>query len=132
MDPVTHAMRVTSADNETVGSFQVELYSPRQAARKGVKMALTALFLAILSVVLPVIHFVSVPLGILASPFVGIYYYLTRKGTPKCMTADFVCPDCQASNHVAAPKMAELYESVCVQCQHKIQLTPLSGPDCGA
>jgi hypothetical protein len=82
----------------------------------------------VVSIVLPVIHFVSVPLGILASPFIGLYYFKTSKGAAKGMTADFVCPDCNAPNHVSAPRIADRHESICVACQHKIDLTPLPEP----
>jgi hypothetical protein len=123
-----HSLRVTSPDGQTVASYRVHHYSTRQAVNRGLKMTLTAFLWSVVSVVLPVIHFVSVPLGILASPFIGLYYYHRSKGAPRSMTADFVCPDCHTPNHVSAPEIAARYESVCVNCQQKIALTPMTEP----
>lgn len=125
MEHAFHAMQVKSNRNEAVGNYRVERYTPRQALYKGVKMAMVTLLAAILSILLPGIHFVSVPLGILASPFVGAYYYRSSKGAPKSMTGDFLCPDCHAPNHVAAPRITSFYETRWVQCQGEIRLTPL-------
>lgn len=78
---------------------------------------------AILSIVLPGLHFITVPLGILASPFVGVYFYITSKGTVKRMTGDFLCPECQANNHMAF--RTPPYSGNCPQCQLDFQVTPL-------
>jgi hypothetical protein len=128
MQSAPRTLRAASTDNKTIGSYRVEHYSTKQALQRGLKMSLTAFLWSVVSIVLPVIHFVSVPLGILASPFIGLYYFYMSKGVPRSMTADFVCPDCQTPNHVSAPKVAARYESVCVNCQHKIELTPLTEP----
>lgn len=79
---------------------------------------------AILSIVLPGLHFITVPLGILASPFVGIYFYRTRKGTVKRIVGDFLCPECRANNHVTF-RAAPPYFGNCIQCQHDFQLALL-------
>lgn len=125
MERAPHSMQVKSADNETVGGYRVERYTAGEARRKGVKMALGTLLAAILSILLPGIHFVSVPLGILASPFVGIYFFRSLNGAPRSMTGDFLCPDCQAANHVSAPRVSSWYEIRCAQCRHEIRLTPM-------
>ena len=124
MSQISHPLQVLSSDKESVGSYQVVRYTAKEAMFKGLMMFLVTLVAAIVSVVLPGVHFVSVPLGILASPFVGAYFYTTRKGAPKSMTGDFLCPECHASNHVAAPRIASSYESKCIQCQHELRLVP--------
>jgi hypothetical protein len=78
MEETSHAIQVKSADKETVGSYRLEYYTPGEARSKGIKMFFVTLAAAIVSVVLPGVHFVSVPLGILASPLVGVYFYKTR------------------------------------------------------
>jgi hypothetical protein len=128
MKAALYPLRATSPDNQTIGSYRVEHYSTKQALHRGSKVTLTVFLWSVVSVVLPVIHFVSVPLGILVSPFIGLYYFHRSKGAPGSMTADFVCPDCRAPNHVSAPKIADRYESICVKCQHKIELTPIAEP----
>lgn len=119
------ALRVASADRQSTGSFTVEHYSPRQALQLGLRMGLKTLLWAVLSIVVPVVHFVSVPLGILAAPIVGLYYFRTRRGAPMSMSAQFDCPECHAANQVSAPKLADRYESTCRHCQQKLELIPL-------
>ncbi len=87
-------------------------------------MFVLTLLAAILSIVLPGLHFITVPLGVLASPFVGIYFYRrTSKGAVKQINGDFLCPECQANNHVAF-RGAPPYSYKCVQCQHDLQVRP--------
>jgi Zn ribbon nucleic-acid-binding protein len=79
---------------------------------------------AVLSILLPGLHFITVPLGVLASPFVGMYVFLTRKGAVKRTAGEFSCPECQASNDVAF-RGSPSYFVNCVQCQHSLQVAPL-------
>lgn len=101
MSQISQPLQVYCNDKETVGSCQVELYTTGGAVLQGVKMFVLTLFGAIISIILPGLHFITVPLGILASPFVGIYFFRTSKGALKRMTVDFLCPECQANNNVA-------------------------------
>jgi hypothetical protein len=87
------------------------------------KMFVLTVLVAIISIILPGLHFITVPLGILASPFIGIYIYFTRKGAVKRMTGEFFCPECQANNHVAF-RGSPPYSYKCVQCQHDFQVRP--------
>jgi hypothetical protein len=125
MNQTSHQMQVHCNGKEAVGSCQVELYTTGGAALKGVKMFVLVLFGAVLTVVLPGLHFVTVPFGVLASPFVGIYFFVTRKGAVKTMTGDFLCPECQANNHVEFKKGLPPYFGQCVQCQHDFQAESL-------
>lgn len=126
MSETVYAMQVQSSKgNESLGSCQFENYTSKDALYIGVKMTLVTLLLTIFSIALPGIHFVSVPLGILALPFVGIYYYRTRKGTPKSMAGNFVCSACHATNNVYAPRITPYYIIKCVQCHDEIRLIPL-------
>lgn len=124
MEATAHSMQVKAGDKETVGSYRLAYYTPQEARKKGVKMCLVTLAAAIVSVVLPGVHFVSVPLGILASPLVGVYVYKTRKGAAKSMAADFDCPACQAKNHVASPNITAYYVSQCAACGCELRLEP--------
>ncbi len=113
-----------SGDKETVGSYRLEYYTPQEARKKGVKMCLVTLAAAIVSVVLPGVHFVSVPLGILASPLVGVYVYKNPQGAAKSMATDFDCPACLAKNHVASPNITAYYVSQCAACGCELRLEP--------
>jgi len=90
-------------------------------------MFVLILFVAILSIVLPGLHFITVPLGILASPFVWIYVFLTRKGAVKRMNGNFFCPECGANNNVAFRGIPP-YSNKCVQCQHDFTCSPVAPP----
>lgn len=124
MAETSHSMLVKSADKESAGSYRLAYYTPQEARKKGVKMFVVTLAAAVVSVVLPGVHFVSVPLGILASPLVGVYFYKTRKGAAKSMSADFVCPACQAKNHVAAANITAYYVIQCASCGCELRLAP--------
>lgn len=127
MEQISHSLQVKSkdGDKETVGSYHLEYYTKQEAIRKGIKMFVVTLVVALLTIVLPGIHFVSVPLGVLASPFVGAYIYSTRKDAAKDMAAEFVCPECDTKNHFAAHRVVSHYECKCAQCHHELSLIPL-------
>ncbi|MBY0575278.1 MAG: hypothetical protein K2P67_01615 [Gallionellaceae bacterium] len=124
MNPISQSLQVHCNNKETVVSGQVEFYTTGGAALQGIKMFVLTLLGAILSIVLPGLHFITVPLGILASPFIGFYFFRTRKGAVKRITGDFLCPECQASNYMAF-RAAPYYFGNCVQCQHEFQVIPL-------
>lgn len=124
MEEMSLRVKATDKETETVGSYRLEYYTPKEAVSKGVKMSLATLGVALFLVVLPGVHFVSVPLGILASPLVGVYFYRTRKDAAKSMSADFVCHACQAHNRVASPNVAAYYVSQCVACGCELRLEP--------
>lgn len=123
MSRISLPLQVLCSNKETVGSCQVEFYTSKGALLQGTKMFVLTLCGAIFSVVLPGLHFITVPLGILASPFVGVYVYYTRKDALKWITGDFICPDCQATNHVAFRRHP--CSGTCAQCQHTFQAAPL-------
>ena len=125
MNQTPHPLQVHCNDKESLGSCQIEFYSSGDAVLKGMKMFALTLMGAILSVILPGLHFITVPLGILASPFVGIYFYrLAREGAVKRINGDFLCPECQAKNHVAF-RGTPPYSYNCGQCHHGLQVAPL-------
>jgi hypothetical protein len=125
MERILQSMLVKSGSRETIGNYQLEFHTKKDAIRKGIKAFALTFVAAAASSVLPGIHFVSVPIGLLAAPFVGLHFYSSRKGMPKSMTADFVCPECQAKNHVAAPRVTAFYDCKCVRCQTDLHLTPV-------
>lgn len=124
MSQVPHPLQVHCNDKEASGSCQVEFYTTAGAFLQGITMFVLTLLGAILSILLPGLHFITVPLGVLASPFVGIYVFLSRKGAVKRMTGDFFCPECQANNDMAF-RGPPPYSNKCVQCQHDFQAAPL-------
>lgn len=123
-EPTAHPMQVKANGKESVGSYRIECYTHKDAVVSGIKMFLVTLIAAIISVILPGVHFVSVPLGILASPLVGIYFYRARKGKPKRMTADINCPECNENNHVTSRLIESHYACKCAHCQHDLHMTP--------
>lgn len=124
MSQTSHPLQIHCNGKETVGSSEVEYYTKKGALFQGLKMFVLLLLAAILSVFLPGLHFVTVPLGILASPIVGIYIFITRRGAVKRTTGDFVCPECHADNHVVF-RGAPPYSCNCVQCELAYQATLL-------
>ena len=125
MSQTSPPLHVRCNDKESVGNCHIEFYTTRGAFFQGIKMFVLTLLAAILSIVLPGLHFVTVPLGVLASPFVGIYFYRrTRNGAVKQINGDFICPECQVQNHVVF-RGSPPYSYTCTQCQHGLHVAPL-------
>jgi hypothetical protein len=124
MSQTPYSMQAHCNGKESVGSCQVEFYTKGGAISRGIKMFVLTLLAAIFSILLPGMHFITVPLGILASPFVGIYFYVASKDSVKMMTGEFFCPECQATNQVAF-RGRPPYSSKCVQCENNFKVEPL-------
>ncbi len=123
-------LNVSYQDKKSVGCCQVEFHTRGSAVRKGLTAFILTLLAASVSILLPGLHFITVPLGIVASPFVGAYFFITSKGRMKRMDGEFSCPECQAINHVSFRGIPP-YNFNCVQCLNELRIAPLL-PDSGS
>lgn len=124
MSQIPSPLQVRYNDKEAVGNCQVEFYTTGSAVFKGLTVFVLTLVAAILSILLPGLHFITVPLGVVASPFIGGYVFFTSRDAVKRIDGEFLCPKCLAANHVTF-RGRPPYHYNCVQCQSGLQITPL-------
>lgn len=120
----TCRLRVTCNEKETIGNCRIDHYTRKEALFKGIKMWLIVMLVSALSIVIPLVHFVSVPVGLALSPLVGLYYFFTRRGAPKRVIGDFLCPECQSKNHVETVRIDKHYFGECAHCHREFEMVP--------
>ncbi len=118
-------IRVLCNGKETTGPAEISVLSSRDAALRGLKaFAMTALA-ALCTIMIPGVHFLSVPLGLLASPVIGILVFLKGRASIKGMLGDFLCPQCSAANHMDYQEGKPPYFGSCQSCKNPYQVFPL-------
>ncbi len=60
--------------NETIGRVRIQYFSNHERAIRGIKYGGLCLLLAAGFILIPLLHFILVPLTALASPFVGVLF----------------------------------------------------------
>jgi hypothetical protein len=130
MKEETFPLQVICNQKETVGSCRYDRFTRKEAIFQGIKMWLLAMLVAGLTILIPLVHFISVPVGLLLSPLVGVYFFFARKGAPKRVIGNFSCPECHAENHVETERIYAHYFGHCAHCQHEYKMVPLpAGPE---
>lgn len=109
-----------NSDHIEFGTAQIRVYSPREVLTKSLKTLGLFWGLALLSVLLPVVHFVSVPVlfGL------GIYMTLrTRKLRKEIISGSIHCPHCRQAVEIRkAPLFDELTE-ICQNCASVVRIS---------
>ncbi|MDQ3233476.1 MAG: hypothetical protein M3Q07_16790 [Pseudobdellovibrionaceae bacterium] len=117
-------LRAVSGEKETIGPAAIRMLTPRDAALRGLKtFALTALA-ALCTIIIPGVHFLSVPGGLIAAPIVGILVFLKSRGTIHGMSGSFPCPHCGQSNTLEYQEGKPPYFGSCPQCKNPYQVWP--------
>lgn len=117
-------MRVLSNGKESKGQGTIVLITPRDAVLRGLKtFALTALA-ALCTIIIPGVHFLSVPGGLIAAPIVGIMVFMKSRGTIRGMSGTFPCPQCQHINRLDYQEGKPPYFGSCTACKNPYQVFP--------
>lgn len=117
-------LRVVSSGKETTGPATIRRVTQRDAVLRGLKtFALTALA-ALCTIIIPGVHFLSVPGGLIASPIVGFLVFLKSRGTIRGMSGSFNCPQCGQSNTLEYQEGKPPYFGSCTSCKNPYQVFP--------
>lgn len=108
-----------NSDHIEFGSADIRNYSPREVLLKSLKTLSLFWGLALLSVLLPVVHFVSVPLlfGL------GIYMTLrTRKLRKEILSGAIACPNCRQPIEIKNAPLFDEHTEICQNCASVVRI----------
>lgn len=116
-----YSFRVESSkSNESHGSI-VQIQLSEAQARKNALKAMALLWgIGVLSIFLPVIHFFSVPLFLIAGL---VAFFTLKKRTSRIAETELKCPDCGAnidSNQIEIGK--DIFDTYCESCRTPLRL----------
>lgn len=117
----TRTITATSNESTTHGTIEVLEFSEQGRVKRAWVMALKCLGATALCVLIPVAHFLLVPLGLLVvTPIMTIYTFRVRT---KIISACVDCPACHKPlNVLTSQERYPIYEN-CGSCHRQIALS---------
>ena len=124
MDETTIKIVLRSARGVSPGKVHLVAVPRQEAVKKGLIGWLGCWAVAIVTLPIPLVHFIAPPLLLLIGPVIGIGVYKLYHGAVDISQGDGTCPDCGAAVAIGArPEHWPMHLS-CVGCQARIIVRP--------
>ena len=120
-DPA-HLVKILSLNRELDCQAIIDLNSSSDALGKGLKTGGLVAMAALCTIVIPGVHFLSVPTGLLISPIIGLLVFVKSRGKIKSVEAKFQCLQCRAEIHHQKEQGKLPYFGSCSQCKVPYQI----------
>lgn len=108
--------------NRAEGKIRVRYWNRRERVLRALKFGGLCWGAALVSVLLPLLHFVLVPSFLLAGPIVG-YFILVQ--TSVVLGGEGVCPGCQAQLPIIRAPDRFPISDVCARCCRGLKVEPV-------
>lgn len=102
---------------ETLVPAEAELYSSKERLKKAAQALGICWAVALLSVPVPVLHFVIVPTALLMGPIAGFFVYLKVKNLPKSVKGSVPCLNCHATTQFSFVDQKPPLFDACSHCR---------------
>lgn len=103
----------------TEGEVQIQTWDPQAQMKRAVKAGLACLGAAVVSVFLPLAHFVLVPGFLLASPFV---FFFILKQESVVLGGKGTCPECQKPFDIVRSPNRFPMSDLCSHCKRPVRI----------
>lgn len=110
------------ASRETTGIGYRRLFSSSERVARAIKVGGVWVIVILLSALVPILHFVLVPLFLLLSLF---FTYATYMEQGQLVKGEFNCPNCQRLNHLSDESDDWPKERRCSDCGSLLKLSNL-------
>lgn len=110
-----------SDERRTSGEVEVEYFSPRQRTQVAVKKLFLFWGIALVSVLIPIFHFVTVPL------FFGLglfFAYRSYQSQGQVLTGETTCPHCQNKVIIQKAELQWPLSEICQNCARVVRIEP--------
>jgi hypothetical protein len=112
-----------NSDHIEYGTANIHAYTPQMLLAKSIKKLLMFWGAAVLSILLPVVHFVLVPLFFI----LGIVFaILARKDRFEITDGKVACPNCKKEITVEKAAFAEYHSEICQHCACVVRISPVA------
>lgn len=113
----------SAGDRKTRGFVRIQTWSQQDRLKRAIKLGGLTLGLAVVSVFVPILHFVLVPALLLGAPFVSYWAYFQEK---VLLDGEGECPNCGAPFLVAKGKPEFPLDDLCTQCHLTVTGMPFA------
>lgn len=119
-EPYKRAIELYVADDKVAdGSLTLQDLSVAKRFRRAAFRGGLVLIASIFCILIPLLHFIVVPLGLLLSFIIFSNVYRTDK---VILHGDGKCPACGADFRILARKFSENFSDVCEKCQRQVKI----------
>lgn len=122
-------IELQSQKAKSQGIAQLKAVPREQAVRKGLIGLLGAWGLAVLTLPIPIAHFIAPPLLLLLGPFIGFGVYKLYHGGVDIMRGEAPCPDCGTSVFLMPCAERWPLDVVCPGCEARLSATRVNSTD---
>lgn len=114
------AIANSNFDKIEYGTAEIRSFSPREILQKSIKQLAMFWGLAIVSVLLPVVHFVLVPLFF----FMGAYLAIrARKVKQEILSGSVNCPQCKQPVTIKKSPFLDEHTEICQNCTSVVKIS---------
>lgn len=124
MKSQTMKLRAVLNNKESEGPADIQLLTARDALVRGLKTFAMVAVAALCTIIIPGVHFLSVPGGLIAAPIFGVLVFMKSRGAIKGMSGEFNCPECRTLNRMEYQEGKPPYYGSCVSCKNPYQVFP--------
>jgi hypothetical protein len=118
-------LRVVANGKESTGPAFVRRITQRDAVLRGLKTFGLTVLAALCTIIIPGVHFISVPGGLIAAPIIGVLVFMKSRGTIHGMSGSFTCPECGKTNTMEYQEGKPPYFGSCTSCKNPYQVFPI-------
>lgn len=112
--------------NEKTGRAEIEIHEldPAMRSKRALKVAGIGFGITLFCVLIPGLHFILVPAGLIATPIVA---WITYGKTALVQTTGIPCPSCGKEFRLATQPPRFPLRETCEHCHQEVTLTPATG-----
>ncbi|XGC82239.1 hypothetical protein ACES2L_07050 [Bdellovibrio bacteriovorus] len=110
-----------SDERRSSGTVEVEYFSPRQRTQVALKKLFMFWGIALVSVLIPIFHFVTVPLFLGLGLFFAHRSYQSRG---QVLTGETHCPHCQDKIVIQKAELQWPLSEICQNCTRVVRVEP--------
>lgn len=107
-----------------MGTASLQTWTRQQSLKKGMSSLLACWALAVATILIPIVHFVSVPLLLAVGPLIAYAIFKLHNGTTDLVEIKGVCSNCDTPLQVSRQTASWPIFLACSTCASELSLSP--------
>ena len=116
-------IRIECGSKVSNGSAAIEDWNRRRAAKLGLRWCLGTWTVGLMTVILPVVHFLTVPSCFLGGPLLGLLVFRFYRHSTDIITGKGSCPVCGSTFKIEPQTVDWPFYLKCTKCSAEVGVT---------
>lgn len=117
------AICLTAGDAQSRGEAVLDIWNKKRAKKKGRSIWMGCWVGAVLSIAIPIVHFLTVPLLLVVGPVAGHLVYKLFDGSIDVISGSGTCPACKHPINLQPTSATWPLSLTCGSCQAQVAVT---------